>query len=569
MFKVSFPHIRILGAVLVILQLAAACGGGGGTTSSGGGAGGTGSLSGVVTKGPVGGATVTAYGISAGQPGARIGSAGTNAEGNFSLSIGTYAGPVMLQVSGGTYTDEARGTSMSMALGDVMSVAIPGVAAGTSISGIQLTPLTAMAQSMAQHVSGGMTDTNIAEANGAMGNYFSITDIVYILPMNPLVSGSGAGASQDAQNYGMALAAMSEYAQTLGQDSSSAMVTALINDAADAIMDGKAGSMPVQMGGMPGGMTMPSNAGTSALGAAMNAFMHSAQNKSGVMTVALMGKLNGASGQIMGAGAGMTSAKVSGTAFNGPMSRATVTAFAVNGGVPGVQIASTATDGQGRFSMTLGGYSGPVMLQLSGGTYMDEATQTPMTMGGADVMSAVLPMVTPGANVNGVWITPVTSMAQARAAGMSSGMTEATISAANASMGNYFSVGDVIRTPPMNPMVAGAAGSASQDARNYGMTLAAMSEYARALGMANSASMVTAMMSDAADGIMDGKRNGSQIAMSMGGMMGSGMMSPNAGTSGLGAAMKSFLNSAANVSGVTATNMAALVQKLTGSDGHM
>ena len=87
--------------------------------------------------------------------------------------------------------------------------------------------------------------------------------------------------------------------------------------------------------------------------------------------------------------------------------------------------------------------------------------------------------------------------------------------------------------------------------------------------MANSASMVTAMMSDAADGIMDGKKNGSQIAMSMGGMMGSGMMSPNAGTSGLGAAMTSFLNSAANVSGVTATNMAALVQKLTGSDGHM
>ncbi len=229
MFKLSFSRLRILGAVLVTLQLAAACGGGGDTAAAGVGSGGTGFLSGAVTKGPVGSTTVVAYGIAGGQVGAQLGSATTDASGIFNLSIGTYTGPVMLQASGGTYTDEATGTTMTMAQGDVLSVAIPTVAAGATTSGIQLTPVTAMAQAIARQMAGGMTDTNIAAANTAMGSYFSVTDIVRVQPMNPLVQGAGASASQDAQNYGMTLAAMSKYAQTQGMSYSSAMVTASVS----------------------------------------------------------------------------------------------------------------------------------------------------------------------------------------------------------------------------------------------------------------------------------------------------------------------------------------------------
>jgi hypothetical protein len=199
-----------------------------------------------------------------------------------------------------------------------------------------------------------------------MGNYFSVGDVLHTQPMNPLVAGSGAGASQDSQNYGMTLAAMSKYAQTQGMSYSSAMVTAMMNDASDGMMDGKAGSAPIQMGGMMGGSMMPLNAGSSGMGGAMNAFMTSAQNKSGVTTPALVSKLNGASGQIMSGGSGMTSATLSGTAFNGPVSKGMVTAFAVSGGTMGAQIASVATDSQGNFTLPLGSYTGPVMLQISG-----------------------------------------------------------------------------------------------------------------------------------------------------------------------------------------------------------
>jgi hypothetical protein len=301
----------------------------------------------------------------------------------------------------------------------------------------------------------------------------------------------------------------------------------------------------------------------------MNAFMTSTQNKSGITTPALMNKLMGSTGHVMGGGGGMTSTSVSGTVFNGPMTQATVTAFAIDNGMPGARIASVTTDPQGNFTMPLGNYSGAVMLQTSGGTYVDEATGTTMTMGAGDLMSAVMPAVASGTAASGVWLTAMTSMAQARAAGMAGGMTDINIAAANTAVGNYFSVGDILKTRPMDPTVAGPGTDASQDARNYGMSLAAMSQYAENLNMSVSSAMVTAMTSDAADGIMDGMRGRSPISMSTGGMMGGGNMSPTAGAGGLAAAMTTFMNSAVNASGMTAADMAALIQKLANCDGRI
>jgi len=564
MVKFNLSRTRVLIAMGLTVLLAAACGGGGV------GSGGTGLVSGSVVKGPVGNASIAAYAVNGGQMGAQIGTTTTDVNGNFSVAIGTYGGSVMLQVMGGSYTDEATGTVMPMATGDVMTAIMPSVAAGAKTDGIQVTPVTAMAQAMAQHMTGGMTDANIAAANLAMGDHFSVSDILHVQPMNPLVAGSGTGASQDAKNYGMTLAAMSQYAKTLGLSTSSSMVTAMMNDAMDGVFDGKAGSTSVQMGGMGGGMMMPANAGTSGMGAAMNAFMTSTQNKSGVITPDLVTKLNGASGQIPPvAPPPMMNATVSGTVFNGPVSNATVMAFAVNSGAMGAQLASVATDSQGNFTLPLGSYSGPVMLQMCGASYFDEATKTTMTMAASQCMSAVLPTVASGATVSGVWMTPVTGMAQRLATGLSGGMTDANIAAANAAMGNYFSVGDILHTQPINPTAAASADGASQDARNYGMTLAAMSQYAKSLTMPVSSTLITAMMNDAADGVMDGKMGGIQISMAMGGMMGNSMMASTVGTSGLATAMSNFMNSAANASGLTAADMAALMQKLINSSGKI
>jgi hypothetical protein len=564
-----------LGATSLALALAA-CGGGGG----GGGNGTTppppvsGTVSGTAVKGPVNGGAMTAYALSNGAMGAKIASTTTNADGTFSLSMGSYAGPVMLQMTGGTYTDEATGATMPMMTGDTMTAVLPSMTAGQAVSGVQVTPLTAMAQAMAQHMAGGMTDANIAAANANVGAYFDVTDIVHTMPMSPL-SPAGA-ATQDQINYGMVLAGMSQYAQSQGMSSSSAMVTAMMNDGSDGVMDGMMSGSAVMMGGMGMSMSLPSTAGTSGMGGAMSTFMSSAQNHSGVMASNnaglqnLVSKLNGSNGHMM-SGSTATAGKVGGRVFNGEMTQGMVTAYAVNGGARGAQIASTAMDPSGEFSMSLGTYAGPMMLQVTGGKFTDEATGTTMSMGTGDVMTAVMASIQSGDQVSGICVTALTSMAQTRAAGMSGGMTDANIAAANTAVGTYFVMSNPLTTQPIDMTMAGSGtvSGVTQDQMNHGAAIAAMSQSAHRLGMmTTSSAFVTSMMKDASDGTMNGMMGSTQIQMG-GGMMGGGMMGSHAGTSDLATDMTNFMGSAMNHSGLTAANVNALIQKLSASNGTL
>ncbi|MHB8908638.1 MAG: c-type cytochrome [Syntrophales bacterium] len=309
------------------------CGGG-----SGGGDGATSSVNGMITgtavKGPVNGATVTAFAINNGVMGAQIGNGATDAQGNFTLSIGTYSGPVMLRMSGGTYTDEATGATVTMQPGDIMTSVMPQAIAGSVMAGVQITPLTSMAQARAQAMSGGMSAANITAANTMMGNYFSVSDILYTRPMNPLTAGSGTGATQDMRNYGMVLAAMSKYAPTIGMPFSSGMVTAMMDDAADGVLNGMMGSTQIMtggMGGMMGNSPLPANAGTSGLANAMTGFMTSAMNRSGLTVAdmqALMNKMNG--GTAGGTGSGVFGSNGERIYFTAASERGTAITYTVD-----------------------------------------------------------------------------------------------------------------------------------------------------------------------------------------------------------------------------------------------
>lgn len=278
----------------------AGCGGGGG-----GGTGANGAISGSVIKGPVDGAVVTAYGINGnGTRGTQLATAMTDSAGNFSMTVGSYAGSVMMQVSGGSYTDEATGGTMTMYSGDVMTSVIPAMASGETMTGVQVTPLTSMAQRMAQNMAGQMTVVNIMSANTRVGDYFSVSDVLHIHPLDPTMNGSGIGATADEKTYGMTIAAISQEAKALSMPSSSGMVTAIMDDASDGVMNGMMGTNTIMMNGMGGGgmMTgsMSSTSGTTGLASAMATFMtNTAVNRSGITTSdvdisALMNKLNSA-----------------------------------------------------------------------------------------------------------------------------------------------------------------------------------------------------------------------------------------------------------------------------------
>jgi len=284
-----------------------------------------------------------------------------------------------------------------------------------------------------------------------------------------------------------------------------------------------------------------------------------------MVAVLLFQSACGGGGSSIDVGSGGTG--ISGAVTKGPLSNATVNAFAIASGLTGAQIGSTTTDANGYYTMSIGAYTGPVMLQASGGSYRDEATGSVLPMAPGDLMAAVIPSVASGTTVTGTQITPITSMAQARAQQMAGGMTQSNIAAANTAMGNFFSVSDILHVQPMNPLVPGSGSNASADARNYGMTLAAMSQYAKSLNMANTSALITSMMSDGSDGMMDGRKGSSPVSMTMGGMMGTSMMAPTAGTSGLATAMTNFVMSPANMSGLTTTDVAPLVQKMSSSSG--
>jgi hypothetical protein len=272
-----------------------ACGGGGGD-GSGSTSATTGTISGTATKGPVSGATVRAYAINNGVKGGQLGSAQTDSSGNFTMRVDAYSGPIMLRMHGGSYADEATGTRMNMLDADDMTCAVPSISvtAGSATTGIQITPLTSMAHAWAEHMTGGMTTTNITTANMRIGAAYlgPGMDVLETHPIDPTVAGSANGASIEAKNYGMMLAAMSQEAHQLGMTtSSSAMVTAMHNDAEDGTMDGTMSGTPINMsgmGGMMGGGNMMSAAGTGELATAMATFINSPMNRSGVTSVAEM-----------------------------------------------------------------------------------------------------------------------------------------------------------------------------------------------------------------------------------------------------------------------------------------
>ena len=183
---------KILLAVSVFSSIAilVACGG-----SSSPAAVTTTTISGSAVKGPVNGATVTVKNASTG---AVVGTTTTGVGGVYSLPI-TYVGDVVVEVSGGTYTDEATG--VNTALASPLKVVLN--ANGGAVTGV-VTPLTTMAYTYA--VGSGSTTTSSAFNTAAttVANQFKLTG-VNLATKTPTVS----GASIDP--YGKVLAGVSQY----------------------------------------------------------------------------------------------------------------------------------------------------------------------------------------------------------------------------------------------------------------------------------------------------------------------------------------------------------------------
>ena len=188
--------------------LLVACGGGGSSAPAVA----TTTISGSAVKGPVNGATVTVKDASTG---ATLGSTTTGTGGTYSLSV-AFSGDVIVEVSGGTYTDEATGAATP--LSTPMKVVL--AAGGGTVTGV-VTPLTTMAFNSAFPTGTKPTSAGFKTVATALATQFKLTGIDLATTV-PTVSGS-----LDA--YGKALVGISRYLKDNGATLGSLTTAALSN----------------------------------------------------------------------------------------------------------------------------------------------------------------------------------------------------------------------------------------------------------------------------------------------------------------------------------------------------
>jgi hypothetical protein len=198
--------IRLFAATMAICTLAA-CGGGGGSSVTFTPAPPPASktiVSGIATKGPfLKDSVVNVYAVTNGVKGALITSTKTSDDnGTYSADLGSYTGPVIVEVSG-SYQDEATGNTVTVGAGAPIRAAL-GNAQGTVT--LPVTPLTELAVQKATS----LAPAAITAANTLVSGLFKV-DIVGTMPVAPTAA-AVSGASQAQKDYTLALAAVSQLA---------------------------------------------------------------------------------------------------------------------------------------------------------------------------------------------------------------------------------------------------------------------------------------------------------------------------------------------------------------------
>ncbi len=184
----------------------AGCGGGtgGGGTATGGAA--VTNISGIASKGRLRGSALTIYALNPdGTYGAVLGKTNTSStDGAYSATL-SYTGDAVIEVSGGTYIDEATGKSVS--LYSKLRAVVTGLTGSTTIA---VTPMTEIAAEMALGDKSAYTlKTKIQNANYVVGAMSGNINIINTQPADP-TNVTSQMATTDSVTYGLLLGTVSQ-----------------------------------------------------------------------------------------------------------------------------------------------------------------------------------------------------------------------------------------------------------------------------------------------------------------------------------------------------------------------
>lgn len=244
-------------------------------------------ISGTVSKGPLAGATVTAYAVNAdGSNGDPLGSTTTDDSGNFSLSLsGSPAGAVRVVAHGGSYKSEADGTTVT-GTSDV-SALLDSVT--SNVTGLSVTPLTLFVDSLtvnninaggsalrklktkAHPAAEASEGESHASANSAVAGFFGLSGDSPLESIHPKFGKSDISGDPDGFKVGLALGTLSLLGKKIHPASRDDLVGALGKDLTDGKFDGKDKGGPIHLG--DSGDLLPPTAGTTDFLTALNEYI--------------------------------------------------------------------------------------------------------------------------------------------------------------------------------------------------------------------------------------------------------------------------------------------------------
>ena len=213
-------YIRMIVA-LAALSLLAACGSGGGSTPAV-----NNTVGGTASAGIIKGGTVKAfkpYSSATGADKKQIGSDATTSlvDGSYTYNLGSYSGPVVIEVTGGSYVDEADPTAGAKTIpaGAPLRAVISSASGSVSAA---VTPLTELAVKQVRALSHTPDAATIDKANAQISDLFKV-DIINTKPLDAQASITSGSVAE--QSYTMALATISQLTKNNGQTLDAALAS--------------------------------------------------------------------------------------------------------------------------------------------------------------------------------------------------------------------------------------------------------------------------------------------------------------------------------------------------------
>ena len=166
-------------------------------------------ISGKVVDGVISNATVTIYALEGGNRGRRLGGGTTDSDGQYSVEIRAASQLVLIEAAGGTYVEQATGTTVTIPAGSVLRAIVP-YETGLPLTSM-VTPITHLVSGLTYYkIRQGISPLQAYnEAKAIIEQYLTI-DTTSAEPIDITQAGNTVNSASDEALYGFYLASISD-----------------------------------------------------------------------------------------------------------------------------------------------------------------------------------------------------------------------------------------------------------------------------------------------------------------------------------------------------------------------